>query len=99
MNLADETAIGLAPLVQREFGHRLERRLERSEAFHGRLRTRELLAVERERSVRLVDGHQALVEMAVADGVVGALLALEASASRASRGMFSSVAMASAQTP
>ena len=42
-----------------------------------RLRPREFLVVERERAVFVVDGHQALLEVAALDRGVGALLALQ----------------------
>ena len=73
--LRDELAIGRAGLVDRRIRHRLERGLERGEALARRARARIFLAVERKRAVLVVHRHEALGEVAVADRVVGALLA------------------------
>ncbi len=75
IDLADQSAIGGAFFIERDIRHLLETRLQRGEAFHRRLRTREFFLVERERTVFFMDGHKTLLEMPALDRSVGTLLA------------------------
>ena len=64
-------------VVQRNVGHGFERRLQPGEGLSGGAGTGEFLVVQGQAAVFLVDRDQRAVEVAVADGVVGALLAFE----------------------
>ena len=77
MLFTDQAAVGRALVVQRYVGHGREGRLQSRKTFRGGAGTREFLLVEGEAAVLVVDRHEALIEMAVPDRVVGALLALQ----------------------
>ena len=71
----DHVAIGVALVVDRDVHVHVEHGFQAGEAFHRRLRTRELFMVERQCSVHVVNRHDRLVEAAFGDGAGGALLA------------------------
>jgi hypothetical protein len=71
----DQAREGHALSVQREVGHGLEGGFQGGETLQGGLRPRELLTVESDGAVVAIDRRQRPVEVAVPDGVVGALLA------------------------
>ena len=77
VHFEDQAAVGGAGFVQRKIRHLGKRGFQFGQTGRRGLRAGELLAVQRQGTVGLEDRDQALAEVAIFNGMVGALLALQ----------------------